>query len=449
MHDLLSSAAPVANNAEGSYLTMRSLSGLRFGIINICGNFATVYCDQAYHQRGIASTPHLATKGFILGGIAWFAVPMLTASSLGLAARALYGKDPAMALLTPAEVSEGLAAPAAAAALMGKGGAAAMLVLLYLAVTSATSAQLIAVSSILTFDVWKVYINPGANTSQLFWLSHVFIAVWAIVMGLLGLVFYYATVSMGYLYLVLGIIVCPAVFPVFSCLTWKKANRWGALTGMLCGLIFGVTAWLVSAYKLEGALTLDTTSSDNPLIAGNITSLVLPAIITIAWSLVSPENYSFEGTRAINLPDAAATSKEPSQVSTPTGTDEDEKQLGKHAEAPSLEKGGMVTTDDEYRHVRSAGLDPEQLQKSFNTAVRVSIPLSFILLIFVPCMAIIAKTFSPAGLGAWVGIIIAHMFVSAFIVVILPVWESREALAQIFNGIAADLTGKRRQTASA
>ena len=54
-----------------------------------------------------------------------------------------------MPTLSAADVSAGLPAPAAARALLGKGGAATILVLLFLAVTSATSAELIAVSSIL------------------------------------------------------------------------------------------------------------------------------------------------------------------------------------------------------------------------------------------------------------------------------------------------------------
>lgn len=68
MHELLTAVAaanPVAGNAEGSYVTMRSKSGLIFGVIvsycilyrkvyicihnpsqNIIGNFATVFQDQ-------------------------------------------------------------------------------------------------------------------------------------------------------------------------------------------------------------------------------------------------------------------------------------------------------------------------------------------------------------------------------------------------------------------
>lgn len=94
-------------------------------------------------------------KAYLLGGLAWFAIPFMFSTTLGLAAVALRG-DPDMRTLSAADVSAGLAAPAAAAAILGKSGAAALLVVLFLAVTSATSAELIAVSSILTYDVYKV-----------------------------------------------------------------------------------------------------------------------------------------------------------------------------------------------------------------------------------------------------------------------------------------------------
>jgi Na+/proline symporter len=39
-------AHPVEGNAEGSYLTMRSKEGAIFFVINIVGNFGTVFCDN-------------------------------------------------------------------------------------------------------------------------------------------------------------------------------------------------------------------------------------------------------------------------------------------------------------------------------------------------------------------------------------------------------------------
>lgn len=138
MHELLhvqSVRTPLNGNADGSYLTMRSTNGLVFGVINLVGNFATVFQDQAYWQRAIASRPSTTVKAYLLGGVAWFAIPFTFATTLGLAAVALRD-DPAMRPLSPADVSAGLPASAAAAALLGKGGAAAILILLFLAVTS-------------------------------------------------------------------------------------------------------------------------------------------------------------------------------------------------------------------------------------------------------------------------------------------------------------------------
>jgi hypothetical protein len=218
MHRLLTRAAevaPVAGNAHGSYVTMRSKNGcvsrylchrcpgtnknnrrLIFGVINVIGNFATVFEDQAYWQSPSTFRPSelsdpLLTQilqGLLLPdpvplsrrifSVGWhgelppsllavpaaphsspsfprFAIPFTFATTLGLAAVALRF-DPDMKVLSPADVSAGLPASAAASALLGRSGAAAVLILLFLAVTSASSAEMIAVSSILTYDVYKV-----------------------------------------------------------------------------------------------------------------------------------------------------------------------------------------------------------------------------------------------------------------------------------------------------
>ena len=59
---------PVSGNEDGSYLTMISADGLMFGIINIVGNFGTVFVDQSYWQSAIAARPSSAARGYLLGG---------------------------------------------------------------------------------------------------------------------------------------------------------------------------------------------------------------------------------------------------------------------------------------------------------------------------------------------------------------------------------------------
>ncbi len=39
---------PVEGNAQGSYLTLATIGALTFGIINIVGNFVSVFIDQTY-----------------------------------------------------------------------------------------------------------------------------------------------------------------------------------------------------------------------------------------------------------------------------------------------------------------------------------------------------------------------------------------------------------------
>lgn len=85
----ISEVKPVEDNYDGSYLTMLSQSGFIFGIINVVGNFGTVFVDQSYWQSAIAAKPSATYKGYILGGLCWFAIPFTLATALGLASRAL------------------------------------------------------------------------------------------------------------------------------------------------------------------------------------------------------------------------------------------------------------------------------------------------------------------------------------------------------------------------
>lgn len=70
----------VDGNEGGSYLTMLSKDGLMFGIINIVGNFGTVFVDQSYWQSAIAARPSSAARGYLLGG---YVYKLLSNSSIG------------------------------------------------------------------------------------------------------------------------------------------------------------------------------------------------------------------------------------------------------------------------------------------------------------------------------------------------------------------------------
>jgi len=126
--------------------------------------------DNGYYNKAIAASPVHALPGYVAGGLSWFAIPFLCATTMGLSALALES-NPVFptypSRMDPADVTAGLVLPDAAVALLGSGGAAATLLLIFMAVTSAMSAELIAVSSIWTYDIYQSKSMQGASVSDI------------------------------------------------------------------------------------------------------------------------------------------------------------------------------------------------------------------------------------------------------------------------------------------
>ena len=159
MFELLSCWPAPDGNRDGSYLTFFSSGGLIFGVVNIVGNFGTVFCDQAYWQSAVAARPAQGVWGFVLGGLTWFAIPFTLATTMGLAYVALSSAQDGP-LLSDADVASGLVAPVVAQALLGRTGVFVMLLLILMAVMSTGSAEVIAVASIIVYDVFQTHLRP-------------------------------------------------------------------------------------------------------------------------------------------------------------------------------------------------------------------------------------------------------------------------------------------------
>jgi SSS family transporter len=308
--ELLKEAAerhPVEGNAGGSYLTMRSKEGAIFFVINIVGNFGTVFCDNGYYNKAIAASPVHALPGYVAGGLSWFAIPWLAATTMGLAALALEN-NPVFPTyphrMDPADVSAGLVLPTAATALMGTGGAVASILLVFMAVTSAMSAELIAVSSIFTYDIYQTYFNPKASGKMLINMSHACVVGYAILLASFSTGLHYIGISMGYLYLLMGVIISSAVLPASLTLMWRQQNWAAATFTPVLGLICSLVAWLVTAKKQGGTLSVDATGANNPMLAGNVVALLSPLIfIPCLTYAFKPQNYDWQSMREIKKAD--------------------------------------------------------------------------------------------------------------------------------------------------
>ena len=393
MFEKLTEAAalnPVEGNAMGAYLTMASLGGLIFGIINIVGNFGTVFVDQAYWQRAIAAQPTSTVKGFLLGGACWFAIPFTLATTMGLTAVAL-GVD-----LTPEQVQLGLTVPAAASVLMGEVGAVMVLTMLFMAVTSAGSAELIAVSSLITYDVYRTYKNPKASGKQLLKVSRATIVGFGIGMGGLAVILLSMGLSLGFVYLAMGVLIGSAVIPIALTITWKRTNKYCATIGAIAGLFVALGTWVGVAASLPefgGEVSLASLGNNYSMLFGNIAGILTGGAIAGLGSLATKTKFDWEEMKKkIKLVDLA------------------------EEEAKKLEA------------------DEITLQKAFKFSLKGGGLMTLILIIAWPMPLFFAGYVFDIGFYAlWVGISIVWVSAATFFIVGLPIIEARHGISKVIR----------------
>ena len=329
--------------------------------------------------------------------------------------------------MTQSQVSAGLSAPFAASALLGKGGAIALLIVLFMAVTSCASAELIAVSSILTFDIYKTYIKPNATPAQLIFVSHVMVCVFGLTMAIFACIWNAIEIDLGWLFLTMGLLIGGAVFPAAFSITWRGQTKAGAILGALSGLAAGLTAWLVEAKRCYGTLTVSTTGMEYPTLAGNLAAIMTGLIVTVVVSLAKPAPFDWEVTRSINA----------SSVVTTTSQDES----GKSQELPTVQDEEKQMREDE-----AAVEEPAKLRSAFKLAVVASFGLTFIMDFLIPIPMFLSHyVFSSGFFTAWVIISFIWVFCSAAISTILPIVEALEFFKEFIREVKTGGKGAGRR----
>ena len=442
VYDLLVKAAeahPVEGNAGGSYLTMRSREGAIFFVINIVGNFGTVFLDNGYWNKAIAAGVADALPGYIMGGLSWFAIPWLCATTMGLAALALESNPvfPTYPARLPAEqVSAGLVLPNAAVAMLGKGGAGASLLLIFMAVTSAMSAELIAVSSIFTYDIYQGYINPNAKGSNLIKISHATCIVYSVIMAGFATGLFYAGVGMGYIYLMMGCIISSAVIPASLTMMWKDQNWQAAAFSPPLGLAVALIAWLVTAKSYCGATDVACTGQNYPMLAGNVAALLSPLVFVPIFTFTfGKQNYDWVSMYAIRKVDDSEIVRRSSTAA------------GAHAD---LEKARRDSKSHAIRVTSRSAVLAEQeaaeqakLKKSAVIARSMTVFLTLALLILWPMPMFGSKyIFSKKFFTGWVSVGIAWLFCSTACVGIFPLVQGRHTFGRTVKSMVLDAMGK-------
>merc|ERR1711871_111769 len=424
----------VSGNKGGSYLTMMSSGGFMFGVINTVGNFGTVFVDQSYWQSAIAASPASAHKGYMLGGLVWFAIPFALATSLGLAGVATNG------LITADEANAGLVPPAAATIIMGQGGGILIIIMLFMAITSTGSAECIAVSSLLTYDVYRKYIKPKATGKDILMWSRIFVAVFGLTMGIVAVIFYsfkievktfsegdgtcdantggswtvstdsegeteYTSLSMGWVYVFMGNMIGSAVIPVAMAITWKDCNAMGAIIGAWSGLFASLASWMITAAVMYCDVNYWSLFMDVPLLVGNLVAILFSGLVALVLGLLKPQNYDW-----------------------------------------SLMNKHITLVEDVQTEVDEWELSKEHLDEALAWSLKYGWGVTIFLVFIWPFLIAHPLGVFPKGVYAlWVGVAFTWGYMGMMIIVGLPIVENSRAF---LKALTCDCTPDEKPTSS-
>jgi len=378
----------ITGNRDGSYLTMLSSQGLMFGIINIVGNFGTVFVDQSYWQSAIAARPESAAKGYLLGGICWFAIPFSLATSLGLTSTAL------MLPITASEAGSGLVPPAVASHLLGDSGSALILIMLFMAIVSTGSAESIAVSSLVSYDIYREYMNPEATGAQILFVSRVVIVAYGLIMGAFAIILQTIGLNLGWVYLFMGIVIGSAVIPLWNLMTWDKASGTGAVIAAWGGLVLALIGWIVGAQVQSGEITISSLGTNEVMLSGNLIAILSSGLIHYVYSKYDPQDFDF-----------------------------------------STLDSSITLVEEDKRGLTSLEQDATMLRRAERWIKRRGYILTFVLIIVWPLLSVPAGVFTRDYFAFWVLVAIAWGFGAAIIITFLPLIESSEEIATAMSGI--------------
>ena len=284
--------------------------------------------------------------------------------------------------------------------MMGEIGAIMVLVMLFMAVTSAGSAELIAVSSLITYDVYRTYSNPAASGKQLLKVSRGVIVAFGLGMGALAVVLLGMGLSLGFVYLAMGILIGSAVIPIALTITWSKTTRAGAVAGALIGVCLSLLTWTsVAASEANGVVDIASLGGAFPMLYGNVVAILSSGLICVVISLAQNKKYDWSlMNKEMRIVEADMTEDVKAQIAK---AEQDEATL-KKAYQFSLKGGGILT---------------------IVCVVIWPLPLYFS-----------GYVFDQAFYGLWVGIAMVWVSIASFCIIGIPIWEARGGFAKVASG---------------
>ncbi|ERT01708.1 hypothetical protein HMPREF1624_00002 [Sporothrix schenckii ATCC 58251] len=466
----------IPTNYEGSLLTMKSQDAIIWGLILKFGNLALVIMDTAFWQKSFATEVKATVPGYNLAAIAIFGIPWGLGTVIGLAARVIHSTPifPTYPdALTLAEVNAGFVMPYTVKALIGPSGIVAFFVLLFMALTSTVSSSMIAVSSILSFDLYKTYINPHASDRRLVRVSHLAVVFHACFITGIAIALNYGGADMTWLNYFRPVIACPGIIPLALTLGWKRQTKTAAIVAPILGFLTGLGIWLGTAYSYYGAINMATTEGNLPALFGACGSFLSPLLYSVVLSLWwKPSVFDWREFLRIEIKEhneLAAGSGDESTGETGESVKSGENIDSSGCATPVVipgsadEKGTVATNNaparETVQQIPKSSIPLDDIEHPFGPEVLAELyrwlRIAWIFFIFVVLLTFILwpmplyrdYVFSKTFFTSWTTVAIMWQFFAFFAVVVFPIYDGRHAIATgstgVYHAVTCFFAGKK------
>ncbi|KAH0388605.1 SSS family solute:Na+ symporter, partial [Aureobasidium melanogenum] len=434
-----------------------------FGLVLKLGNLALVLMDTAFWQKSFASEVESVVPAYDLVSVVILAVPWCTGTIIGLSGRAIE-KTPIWFdypnLLTEKQVNSGLVMPYVLRSLLGKGATSGLLVLIFMAITSTVSSSVIAVSSIISQDFYRSYINPKASDRKILKVSHFGVVGHGCFMAGFAIMLQYAGATNNWSTYFRPIVACPGIFPLILTLLWSRQTKAAAILSPVLGLAAGIATWLSLSYVWGGKINIQTTQEQLPGLYGALVSFFSPALFSVIISLVRPSKFDWRVFLKIDL--IEDNSQPNTSLPSPQDSKEDVNkisQISRPAQQPLSEKdqiaidaeskAGLVSPASSFS-ARTGSLDDishpfseqtiRHIKKWRTYAAGYFVVNLLVTVVLWPVPMYRDYIFTVPFFKGWIVMAIIWHFAAMMAVIVYPIWDGRHVINTVLQGVRKQWT---------
>ena len=204
-------------------------AAIMFLFNNLLFGVGEIFHSNVWWSRAFAFRDKVGARAYVLAGLCWLPIPIV-AGFIALAAPGLGLQVPAADMVGPMVVAE----------LLGGMGAILVFIVIFAALASSLDSLLAATADLVTQDIYRGHINPGASDEQCLRAGKRVILLLGLGAWLLCLPRLTTLASLLYF---TGAFVASTIWPIVFGLYYKWVNGVAASLAMLLGTLSGLYAY--------------------------------------------------------------------------------------------------------------------------------------------------------------------------------------------------------------